>query len=117
MWLQGLLLTQVSVVCYYFWAAVIAIGMAARLAQQFTLAPQPGDIEQASARVNAGRLASVRRVFKQYVSTPALFNGRCASRDYIGTVPSRIQSLTIFAYIAMNVILSAINYKVFSGNL
>jgi hypothetical protein len=56
-------------------------------------------------------------LLKRYVVIPATFGYRCSQKLGWCTIPPRIQSLAIFAFVLLNVIFCCTNYRVFEGNL
>ncbi|KAG9253709.1 ferric reductase like transmembrane component-domain-containing protein [Emericellopsis atlantica] len=91
----------------YFWLVVVAIAMVSRA------------IDVCEARRGAfPRQGSMRRWLKRNVQTPSTLGRRCA-QDYGGwaTVPPRIQSLTIGAFVVLNVWCSVHGYKIVPHNI
>lgn len=111
----------------YFWAVVISIGIGTKIialicnlrSQEYL--PIPGDESLANEEGfehHKVTLRSLPRVwFKKHIAIPATFGYRCAQNIGWCTVPPRIQSLTIFAFVLLNVVLCSISYRVFEGNL
>jgi hypothetical protein len=64
-----------------------------------------------------GIFRAIRSVTKLYVSYPALLSRQTAEAGVCGIVPARLQSLTIVAFVAINVVLCCVRYKAFDGNL
>jgi predicted ferric reductase len=54
---------------------------------------------------------------KQHLLIPATFNYHCSQPIEWCTIPPRIQSLTVFLFVALNVVLCCISYPVFDGNI
>jgi predicted ferric reductase len=48
---------------------------------------------------------------------PATFGYRCSQNIGWCTIPSRIQSITIFSFVVLNVLFCSISYRTFEGNL
>ncbi|TDZ13457.1 Ferric/cupric reductase transmembrane component B [Colletotrichum spinosum] len=95
-----------------FWAIVIAIGMAARLVAAIAdLQRQESDPEK---RPNVLHWSA--HWLKQYITIPATFGYRCSQNLGWCTIPPRIQSLTIFAFIAVNVWYCVQGYYVLPGS-
>ena len=91
----------------YFWLAVVAIAMVNRIV----------DVHEARRR-RLPRQGTLRRWLKRNVQVPATLGRRCAE-DYGGwaTVPPRIQSLTIGAFILLNVWCSIHGYRIVPHNI
>lgn len=61
--------------------------------------------------------SKIEVLFKRHISIPATFNNRCSEPLGWCTIPSRIQSLTIFIFVLFNIILCSIDYRTTEGNL
>ena len=82
-----------------FWAVVIAVGIA----------------NQMLTRLNAPQ--DQRSVWlKRNILTPATFGQRCV-QDFggWGTLPPRIQTLTLSLFLVLNIVCSIHGYEVFEG--
>jgi hypothetical protein len=113
---------------YYFWMAVIAIGVmphvgqvifAARyLDQQWQLLPA-NDLEEERVVVKRKRLIfhTPYILLKRYLIVPATFGYRRSQNIWWCTIPTRIQSITIGAFISVNIILCTCSYRVFPNNM
>jgi hypothetical protein len=112
---------------YYFWAMVIAFGMCNRL---FSLirgirkADQQSswqDSEAASILHNSGvkatNLDRFSNLLRKYIVVPATFGYKCSQNIGWCTVPPRVQSLTIAAFILLNIVLCSVQYHAFSENM
>lgn len=66
---------------------------------------------------STGWTRQASRKLRQHVTIPALAGKRTAENVGWGTVPPRLQSLVIVAFIAMNLALCLSGYDVFQGNL
>ena len=55
--------------------------------------------------------------WKRYIALPATFGYRSSQPFGWYTVPPRIQSLTILAFVLLNIVFCAYGYRVFPGNL
>jgi len=97
----------------YFWIVVIAIGVLNHAIQQI------GN----SQIVRNHSSKSGGRPWNFYTSTvnrwivPATFGDRCAQKVGWGTVPPRIQSLTLFAFLILNIALSIHGYRIVPINM
>jgi predicted ferric reductase len=118
-----------GVALYWFWIFVVAFGIGLRLISSIQSLrrkggqwqPIPGteeDVEeQVSKRTAATSLPYA--LLKSYIIFPATFSYRCSQSILrnTATIPPRIQSLTIFAFVFLNTLLCCISYRVFSENL
>lgn len=93
-----------------FWVVVILMGIASRLMAKL------GTSQLSSKKSIAGsqRLAVWS---KRYLTVPATFGYRCAQNLGWCTIPPRIQSLTILAFIIINVVFTVHGYIFFEENL
>jgi hypothetical protein len=108
---------------FYFWAIVLTLGIGSRVLalihgkkhkywrQIFKTLHEP----EHSGRFELSAMISV--LWKRYIAVPAAFNGHCSQATGWGTVPPRIQSLTIISFITLNIILCTIDYRITEGNL
>ncbi|KAF7556911.1 hypothetical protein G7046_g6172 [Stylonectria norvegica] len=96
-----------------FWAIVVAIGVGSRLTSVISnlqIVPHQS-------------LKPLRKVWDFYtwlsssITVPATFGYRCAQKVGWGTVPPRLQSLTIFAFLTINVVFSIHGYRIVKHNL
>lgn len=60
---------------------------------------------------------TLRLLLKQHISTPALFRKRVAQPSIAGTVPTRIQFLTLIAFVVINFVLCCVHHDIFVGNI
>lgn len=114
---------------YYFWAVVVAVGMLFRLSALVTgirkqggwqAIPDSEDDESSedfSRKVKPGILSLPGTYLKRYITIPATFGYRCSQSIGWCTLPPRIQSLTVLAFVIINFVLCSVNYFAFPGNL
>ncbi|KAF2009490.1 hypothetical protein BU24DRAFT_379912 [Aaosphaeria arxii CBS 175.79] len=111
---------------YYFWLVVVVIGLSTRLIHLIqhlrTQEWQPissgeDDVERHSPARHHALLSSPYTLLKRYILVPATFGYRCSQNVGWCTVPPRIQSCTIFAFVLLNTILCVVNYQAFTGNM
>ncbi|KAI4637352.1 hypothetical protein J4E83_000167 [Alternaria metachromatica] len=108
---------------YYFWLVVVAVGVTTRILsllrseQRHMSYKTVPEVE--SGRISGPRspLVSLRTWLRRYVTTPAAFGDRCSRPYGWCTIPPRIQSLTIFLFVALNVVLCSCSYRLTEGNL
>ena len=120
------ILTLYSVCMYFFWGVVIIIGVTARFARhianqehkwQQIPSNDPGSEGSSSKRSN--HIFSVTfTLLKRYITVPATFGyTRSQNISWWATIPTRIQSITIGAFIVLNIFLCSASYHVFQDNL
>lgn len=111
---------------YYFWATVVLIGVCTRLTglingiQQTVWLPPDSEYWSPEERLfkrRTGLSDFVKTVLNRYVIVPATFGYRCSQNIGWCTLPPRIQSLTIAAFIIINIVLCSVNYYAFSENM
>ncbi|KAL6704881.1 hypothetical protein ACN47E_007564 [Coniothyrium glycines] len=109
---------------YYFWVAVVIIGISARLLPLIYHTNPPSSDYRPLMTENDQTLRSERSMLdrlrvwvRQYLTIPATFNQRCSQPYGWCTIPPRLQSLTIFFFVAFNVILCTCSYRLTDGNL
>lgn len=68
-------------------------------------------------RTSGGKLRAIGTLLKTNIILPALISHRTAEPGTCGIVPPRLQSLTIFLFLTINVILCCVKYEAFEGNL
>ncbi|KPM39373.1 hypothetical protein AK830_g7186 [Neonectria ditissima] len=96
-----------------FWAVVVAIGVA----NHVILALFNTQV------VNRQPLQSVRRLPVYYswlvslITVPATFGTRCAQKIGWGTLPPRIQSITIVLFLIVNIVFTIHGYRIVPVNL
>lgn len=119
-----------SYALFVFWAVVVAIGLLNRVIgalggvikghrQGWTRVPleevgedgYPIDHDPETKQIRSSTW------WKRYVALPATFGYRSSQPFGWYTVPPRIQSLTIFAFVVVNIVFCAQGYRVFPGNL
>lgn len=96
-----------------FWAVAIAIGLTTHFIATISNL-------QILQRRSLGPLNGVWNSYKWLSSTitvPATFGYRCAQKIGWGTVPPRIQSLTLLAFLFINVVFSIHGYKIVPVNI
>lgn len=96
-----------------FWAIVVAIGLASRLVSAIaSLQRQEIDSEK-----RPGVFSWSALWLKRYVTVPAAFGYRCSQNLGWCTIPPRVQSLTIFAFVAVNVWYCVYGYYILPGHM
>lgn len=110
---------------YYFWTLVVFFGVMSRLLLII------GNLKHRERRrhtsgdnyVVSHNLTSYRPFIrppawlKRYLTVPATFGNRCSTPYGWCTIPPRIQSATIFAFVVMNFMLCTCSYQLTDGNL
>ncbi|OHW96890.1 ferric reductase like transmembrane component [Colletotrichum incanum] len=96
-----------------FWFIVIAIGLGSRLVSAIgNLQKREHDPRKTPSIYHAPALW-----LKRYITVPATFGYRCSQNLGWCTIPPRIQSLTIFAFIVVNTFFCIHGYIVFPGHM
>lgn len=110
-------LTHHSLAMCIFWAAVAAFGLVHNIASMVSLGGKSGR-PSASPRSPIVRGFSGWNWLKSRLLIPATFGRRCAeSLGPWGTVPPRVQSLTISLFVVLNIVTSIHGYEIFPGNM
>ncbi|KAJ6784651.1 hypothetical protein PWT90_03214 [Aphanocladium album] len=96
-----------------FWAVVVIFGTAYRLfiAVAYKLRPK----SQQSRPI--GVLGSAKNWLQRKVILPATFGHRCAQSIWWCTIPTRIQTLTLTAFLILNIACSIHGYRLTAVNL
>ncbi|GKU08506.1 unnamed protein product [Fusarium langsethiae] len=96
-----------------FWIVVVTIGVMNHLMQQIA----NSQIVRNHSFKSGGRLWSLYTSTINQIAVPATFGDRCSQKVGWGTVPPRIQSLTLFAFLILNVVLSIHGYRIVPINM
>lgn len=112
---------------FAFWTAVVAVGMSGHLLSAiFRKSPQGGQPKSSndsfddSLTSTADKGGISRRVYmwlSRHFMIPAAFGSKASQSYGWYTVPPRMQSLTILAFIIVNAIFCIHGYRVFPGNI
>jgi predicted ferric reductase len=109
---------------YYFWIIVVAIGVTTRLSSLFHELGSRKRTYRPLAEVENNTFVNSRSVLhvsqgwvRRFLTVPATFGDRCSRPYGWCTIPPRIQSLTVFLFVAFNVILCSCSYRLTDGNL
>ena len=107
---------------WYFWAIVLFIGVVHRLfaaAIHYRLRRVQQDPEGGnhSGLPSKTPLSGIRGWIKRFITLPATFGYRHQQPYGWCTVPTRITSLIVFAFVAINVILTSVRYHAFQPYL
>ena len=95
-----------------FWVVTVAIGLGSHLVTTIS------NLEV----VQHQSLKPIRKLWNSYtrlssrVTVPATFGYRCAQKIGWGTVPPRVQSLTILAFLLINIAFSIHGYRITEEN-
>lgn len=106
---------------YGFWGIVLLIGFAnrlfAHLVRSRISARKPHNDTEAINRLQTSKSSFLDRWFRSHIILPAAFGYRHQEPWGWCTIPTRIQSLTVFAYVLLNILGCAIGkYGAFDGN-
>lgn len=99
---------------YYFWAVVLFIGVAHRLfaaVVHYTTRRTYQDPEAGSRIRSNGKQGGIRRLVRRYITLPATFGYKHQQPFGWCTLPTRITSILVFIFIAINVVLSSVVYR------
>ncbi|KAK6709899.1 hypothetical protein SNK05_004375 [Fusarium graminearum] len=97
----------------YFWVVVVAIGVLNHLMQQIA----NSKTFRSHSSKSGGQLWSLYTSTVNRIAVPATFGDRCSQKVGWGTVPPRIQSLTLFAFLILNIVLSIHGYRIVPINM
>lgn len=101
-----------------FWAAVALIGVVHKIAGYLQSAGRRERKHTSTPSPTTARSFTWWAWLKSHLLTPATFGRRCAeSFGPWGTVPPRVQSLTIVLFVVLNVATSIHGYRLFPGNM
>lgn len=96
-----------------FWAVVVAIGILNHVTQHISALRM---VQSKSTR-SRSKLSNLYTWALGSITTPATFGDRCAQKIGWGTVPPRIQSLTLVAFLLVNIALSIHGYRITPENM
>ncbi|RMZ90140.1 hypothetical protein DV736_g2645, partial [Chaetothyriales sp. CBS 134916] len=100
---------------YAFWGGVVLIGILNRIyVLVMTQLNRDGTDAQ---KLEDGIMSRLRMWTLKHVTTPALFGYHCAHPLGYCTIPPRLQSWTIMAFLVLNVVLCSVSYHAFNNNL
>ncbi len=107
---------------YGFWGIVVLVGMLNRLFTALVQRKMPRtslDTEASRTRpqVAKPRLSGTRRWIQRNITLPAALGYRHQQPLGWCTIPTRIQSLLVIAFVVINVILCSVTYRAFEGNV
>jgi hypothetical protein len=107
---------------YYFWIIVISLGIGTRILTLITDLQNRGyqalaTDESAGPKKGSGSLSIPHSWLKRYITVPAAFGDRCSRPLGWCTIPPRAQTLTIAAFVILNVVLCCADYRLTDGNL
>lgn len=96
-----------------FWIVVIVIGIFNHVLQQIATS----NMVRNHLSKSGGRFWSLYTSTVNRIAVPATFGDRCAQKVGWGTVPPRIQSLTLLAFLILNIVLSIHGYRIVPINM
>ena len=107
---------------YYFWIIVISLGIGTRILTLTTDLQTRGyqalaTDESAEPKKGSGTLSMPHSWLKRYITIPAAFGDRCSRPLGWCTIPPRAQTLTIAAFVVLNVVLCCADHRLTDGNL
>lgn len=102
---------------YGFWGFVLLVGMVNRFFAfivQRTAERATGNTEAISERKvqsSKSSFATVKRLVRQHITLPAVLGYRHSVPWGWCTVPTRIQTFIVFAFVGINIVLCSVHYK------
>ena len=109
---------------YYFWIAVVIVGVTTRLlslmrgGRHYNKSYEAiSEVASSTDSVSLSPVICLQTWLKRYLTTPAAFGDRCSRPYGWCTIPPRIQSLTIFFFVALNIAVCTCSYRLTEGNL
>lgn len=109
---------------YGFWGIILLFGMGNRLFALIVTRSLGRRHDNSSEAISERRLPAskssfgiFRRLVRRYITLPATFGYRHQQPFGLCTLPTRLQSLMIFLYVGLNIILSSVKYSAFPHNL
>jgi predicted ferric reductase len=108
---------------YYFWILVISVGVCTRLLSLISVERQRrlkssfGSTSRPANRKHDGLKEISTAWIRRHLTVPATFGNRCSQPYGWCTIPPRIQSFTIFLFVALNFFLCTCSYELTTGNL
>jgi hypothetical protein len=96
----------------FFWIAVVAVGLINRIVTAVSVI---GNARSRMGKESAGP-SSMSTRFRRNISLPATFGYSHARSIFWCTIPLRIQSLTIFLFLLINVVFCISGYRFVDGN-
>lgn len=73
--------------------------------------------KQGYARTGHSLARRPRVWLQRYLTTPATFGQRCSQDFGWYTVPPRVQTVTLFIFVVMNIVACVHGYRIFTGNM
>lgn len=111
-----------SFAVYGFWGAVLVIGMIHRFItflHERKMVPSSGDREGHGATRNtkSSPIAAPYHWLRKHVITPSAI-GSQKQESWMGcTIPTRMESFVIYSFWVISLVLCAVDYRAFTGNL
>lgn len=102
-----------SVAVIIFWIGIVSIGMLSRLL--WAIASSQRYSPYASKPLGAFDTCALW--LKRYITVPATFGYRCSQNLGWCTIPPRLQSLTLLAFLALNTFFCIHGYRFMDDNL
>ena len=101
---------------YGFWGIILLTGILNRLFKA-VVQWKIGQANFGGRQLVKRRLSGPRRWIQKHITLPAAFGYRHQQALGWCTVPTRIQSLMVLIFIAINAILCAVTYRAFDRNI
>lgn len=74
-------------------------------------------ISERQIRSSKSSFSGIRRLVRQHIILPAVFGYRHSVPWGWCTIPTRLQTFIVFAYVVLNIILCSIRYTSFDDNI
>lgn len=103
-----------------FWGIVLLVGVGSRLRAMISFLPrdrytrvQGNDV---LGKMTAGRNSKSSDLLAKYITTSAAFGQHCQEPVGWCTIPPRVQSMTIAAFVLLNIVACSTSYRTFAHN-
>ena len=107
---------------YGFWGIVLLAGILNRLFAavvhwRIRRTHQDSEADLNRRQLAKPRFSGARRLIQRHITLPAIFGYRHQQPLGWCTIPTRIQSLLVFAYVFLNLILCSVTYRADENNI
>jgi hypothetical protein len=108
---------------YAFWGTILLVGILNHACSHFWSVREPSLVDAEQGRKPSDRAASrsIGNVLPQwlhkYLVLPPLFGSRRQERLWTFAVPTRLETIIIFSYWLLNLVLCCVTYEIFWPNL
>ncbi|KAH7333180.1 ferric-chelate reductase [Rhexocercosporidium sp. MPI-PUGE-AT-0058] len=114
---------------YFFWVVVVVIGLSSHIGQYLlssrhhntkwqSLPHDDNDaMDEPTTKWKRSLFDKPYTLLKRYVTVPATFGYKRSQNVRWCTIPTRVQSLTIGAFVVINIVLCSCSYRIFADNM